>query len=85
MDATGTLPAGTKLQDIRDLKAYLIKNPKYFSRCISEKIMTYATGRKMNYTEKKIIWQIADNNYKNKQGFKDLFMELIDSEIFKTR
>ena len=85
VDATGIMPDGTKLEDIRDLKAYLVKNPEYFSRCLSEKILNYATGRKMNYAERKLISQIVDKNLKNKQGFRDLFMELIDSEIFKAR
>ena len=85
VDASGTLPNGTKLNDVTDLKKYLVDNPEFFANCLAEKLMVYATGRPMNYRERKIIKQIVIKNIKNANGFQDLVIDLIDSEIFKAK
>ena len=82
VDSAGTLPDGTSLGDIQDLKRYLIENPEIFSRCLTEKLMVYATGREMNYGDKKVIDQIVQENEKNGSGFQDLIVQIVLSESF---
>ena len=55
-----------------------------FAECLSEKLLTYATGRSMNYSDRKLIGEIVDANIENEEGFKDLLLDLIDSESFRT-
>ena len=85
VDASGVLPDGTKLKDVRDLKKYLVNKPELLSNCLAEKLMIYATGREMNYREKKLIKSIVSRNIKAGNKFKDLLLDLIDSEIFKSK
>ena len=85
VDAAGTMPNGTKLKDVTDLKKYLVENPEFFTNCIAEKLLTYATGRPLNYREKKKVEEICAKNIKNTNGFRALLMSLIVSDIFKAR
>lgn len=85
VDATGVLPNGVPLNDVTDLKRWLASNPAPFARCLSERLLTYATGRTLNYRERSIVAdrvkQQADNDYR----FRDLLLSLIDSEVFRSR
>ncbi len=85
IDASGTLPDGHELHDIQDLKRWLMDNPEPFVRCISEKLLSYATGRQMNYRERKIIKEIVSSQAINEYRFRDLLLALIQSEIFRTK
>jgi hypothetical protein len=86
VDATGILPDGTQVRDIGDLKRWLADHPEVFARCLSNKLLTYATGRKLNFRETKLIEEIVDQEIeKNDLRFRDLLLALIDSEIFRTK
>ncbi|MBC9867494.1 MAG: DUF1588 domain-containing protein [Opitutae bacterium] len=85
IDSTCVLPDGTPIDDITDFKAWLVDNIDLFSQCLAEKLMTYATGRVPNYSERKEIQGIVSQNRKNGNGFKDLFLALVTSETFRTK
>lgn len=85
VDSTGILPEGTPLNDVTDLKKWLIENPEHFARCLAEKLMIYGTGRVLNYREKQIVDEIADANLANGNRFEDLIIELVQSEVFLRR
>ncbi|QDT62604.1 hypothetical protein SV7mr_51540 [Stieleria bergensis] len=85
IDATGTLPSGEDLRDVTDLKKYLVAKPTRFAGCLSEKLMTYATGRSLNYRERQIVSGIVVAAGENDLKFADLIVELVDSEVFRTK
>ena len=82
IDSSGILKDGTKIKDVVEFKAWLIKNIDQFGLCISEKLMTYATGRTLNYTELKELKSIVKDNLNKKEGFQDLVVDLITSDTF---
>jgi hypothetical protein len=85
IDPSGTLPDGTPISDITDFKAWLVDNIDHFSQCLSEKLMTYATGRVPNFSERKEIEAIVEANHEHGNGFQDLLLALITSETFRTK
>ena len=85
IDASGTLPDGTEIKNAIQFKAWLVDNIDLFSECLAEKLVTYATGRVLNYTEKGEIEEIVKENRKNGNGFRDLVLALIESETFRTQ
>lgn len=85
IDPTGVLPDGTPINDVVDFKRWLTANVDQFSECLAEKLMTYATGRLPNYTERKEIAQIVMLNHQNGKGFRDLMLALVGSETFRTK
>jgi len=85
INAGTRLPDGTELRDVVDLKHWLVENIDQFSTCLAEKLMTYATGRVPNYSERKELAAIVKQNRENGNGFRDLLLALIDSQTFRTR
>lgn len=85
VESDGIMPDGTPLQDVVDLKKWLVKRPELFARCLSEKLLTYATGRKMNYRERQMIAEIVDQQMANDLKFQELVLALVDSQIFRTK
>lgn len=84
IDASGELIDGTKIKDVRQFKKWLVQNIDQFSECLAEKLLTYATGRKPSYTEVHEIKEIVHQNQQKSNGFKELFIALIQSETFRT-
>ncbi len=85
VDTAGVMPDGTKLSGIQDLKAYLVRDITPFSECLAEKLLTFATGRRMNYSDRKLIRELVRENRVNGEGFKDLLLAIVDSESFRTK
>lgn len=85
VDATGALPDGTVLQDVTDLKVWLKDHPRQFAECLSHKLMTYATGRKLSYREKQILNDIVEELHESDElRMQNLLQALITSEVFLT-
>ena len=85
IDAASTLPDGTTITDVVDFKAWLVDNIDLFSCCLAEKLMTYATGRVLNYSERREIDTLVKANHESGNGFRDLVLALITSETFRTK
>jgi len=83
IDPTGVLPDGTKIKDVTELKKWLVENIDSFGLCLSEKLMTYATGRIPNYAERKELESIVSLNIDREKGFQDLLLDLIQSKTFR--
>lgn len=85
VEPKSVMPDGTPITHITDLKKYMAKNIHLFSNCISEKMMSYATGRKLNYKERQIIKEIVKKNQQGGNRFRDLIIKLISSPVFTTK
>jgi len=85
IDPSGTLPDGTPIKDVTELKSWLVDNIDFFSQCLSEKLLTYATGRVPNYAERHEIESIVRENRECGNGFQDLVLALVTSETFRTK
>jgi mono/diheme cytochrome c family protein len=68
IDASGTLPDGTKFDGPAGLRAVLMSDPDRFVRTVTEKLLTYALGRGLEHYDmpavRKIVRDAAKNNYR---------------------
>ena len=68
IDASGTLPDGTKFDGPAGLRHVLLKHPDRFVRTLTEKMLTYALGRGLEHYDmpavRKITREAARNNYR---------------------
>ena len=85
IDASATMPDGTVLNDVTDLKAYLLDNMDLFAECLTEKLMVYATGRSLNFGDKRVARKLANDLLDSRGGFQDLLISVVLSESFLTR
>jgi hypothetical protein len=85
IDASGELPDGTAVTGPDDLRAALLRRPEQFAHTFTEGLLTYATGRKLEYydmpTVRRIVRGAAGSDYR----FSDLVRAVVQSEQFRTR
>lgn len=85
VDATGTMKDGTVLNDVTDLKRYLVENIDIFGNCLAEKLLVYATGRDLGFGDTKEVERIVAEVRESGNGFQDLIVALVLSESFRTK
>ena len=85
VDAVSEMIDGTKLNDVTDLKRYLVNNIDQFATCLAEKLLTYATGRRLSFGDLNQIERIVSEVRKSGNGFQDLLIALVLSKSFRTK
>ena len=83
VDASGQLPGGDSFEHVDQFRRHMIQRNEQFSRCMTEKLFTYALGRNLGPTDRphidKVVAQIN-----NRGGMKDLIKLIVQSELFAT-
>jgi len=68
VDASGTTANGEKIDGLAGLRAVLLEQPEQFPRTVTEKLMAYALGRRLEYydepTVRKIVRDAAAKQYR---------------------
>jgi hypothetical protein len=85
IDCSGTLPDGRSFKGPKELKAILKTKKDEFARCLSEKMLTYALGRGLEYYDRCAVDQIAKGLAKNNYRFTSLVLEIVHSDPFQLR
>jgi len=85
IDASGTLPDGKSFNGPKELKAILKEKKELFSRCLTEKMLTYALGRGVEYYDKPTIDRVNSALEKNGYKFSTLVTEIVKSDPFRLR
>ena len=86
IDSTGRLITGEAFNNASDLKHILrAKHLPDFYRCLTEKMMTYALGRGIEYYDVEAVDRIVDGLEKNDGRFSALLMGIIESAPFQER
>jgi mono/diheme cytochrome c family protein len=85
IDSSGTLPDGTPVNGPDDLRKALLRRPEQFVQTFTEGLLTYATGRKLEYydmpTVRRIVRGAAADNYR----FVTLLQAVVQSDQFRLR
>lgn len=85
IDPVGQLVSGEKFAGPAELRNILLtKKRPDFLRCISEKMLTYALGRGLEYYDRVSIQKISASLDKN-PNFSNLVMEVVNSVPFQMR
>ncbi|WP_372896718.1 DUF1585 domain-containing protein, partial [Stieleria sp.] len=87
IDASGKLPSGETFGDFSSFKAVLRASRRdQFTRSLIEKLLTYATGRQMEVTDRFAIDDLAARVQADKEaGLRTIVIEVLTSEIFRSR
>lgn len=85
VDPSGKLADGRTFTGIRDFKKLLLDRPADVQRCLTEKLLTYATGAAPTYADKSAIADIVAKSVKQGGGLKTFVTELVLSETFRRK
>lgn len=84
VDSSGTMN-GQKFTTPGQLKNILLENKKQFTRCLTEKMFTYALGRGITSNDKCNIDAMSASVAKNDYRFSALVTAVVQSNAFKMR
>lgn len=85
IDPQGQLISGENFSGVSELRAILGKRKKEFYRCITQKLLTYALGRGLEYYDRCAVDAIVQDMQKNNGTFATLLHGVLNSVPFQKR
>jgi mono/diheme cytochrome c family protein len=77
-----TLPDGREFTDIAGFKQLLLAHPDQIARCITEKLVTYATGQPVAFGDHATVDRIVDEAKESDYGLRSLVHAVVASDLF---
>jgi hypothetical protein len=85
VDASGVLPDGTKFSGPAGLQKVLLSHPEQFVATVTEKLLTYALGRGVDYTDQPYVRQIMREAAANHYRWSAIVLGIVKSAPFQMR
>jgi hypothetical protein len=85
VDATGSLPDGSSFDGASGLQQALLSRPDLFVSTLAEKLLTYGSGRGLEYYDAPAIRAIVRDAGRNDYRFSSLILGIVKSTPFQMR
>tara|TARA_B100001971_G_scaffold191252_1_gene194636 strand:- start:564 stop:977 length:414 start_codon:yes stop_codon:yes gene_type:complete len=85
IDASGMLPDGTTFEGVAGLREALLSRPNLFVTTLTERLLTYALGRGVEYYDAPAIRAITRAGARDGYRFSSLILGIIESPPFQLR
>ena len=85
VDASGTTAGGIKIDGLSGLRAALLKDPEQFPRTVTEKLMAYALGRRLEYYDQPSVRKIVRDAAAKQYRWSSLIIGIVESPAFLMR
>jgi cytochrome c5 len=83
IDPTGVLVDGTKIEGVASLRDSLVAHSDQFARVVTEKLLTYALGRGVEYEDMPTVRSILRESAAGKYKFSALILGIVKSPPFQ--
>ncbi len=84
VDASGSTASGAKVDGLAGLRALLLAEPEQFPRTVTEKLMAYALGRRLEYYDRPAVRKIVRDAAANDYRWSSLILGIVESPTFLT-
>ena len=85
IDASGVLPNGTRFDGPAGLRAELVRSPEQFVTTLTDKLLTYALGRGVEYFDAPAVRAIVRNAARDDYHFASIVLGIVNSTPFQMR
>ena len=85
VDAGDVLPDGRKFADLVEFKKLLLTDPEQIARCLTEKLVTYATGQPVGFSDHAAVGRILTESKGSDYGLRSLVHAVVGSELFRNK
>jgi mono/diheme cytochrome c family protein len=85
IDSSGVLPDGTPINGPDDLRKALLKRPEQFAQTFAEGLLTYATGRTLEYYDMPTVRRIVRGAAATDYRFSSVVQAVVKSDQFRMR
>ena len=81
----GTLPGGREFSSLEEFKAALLEDKDDFARAFCERLLTYALGRPVGFSDRETIAHFVGVLQNNDYRIQPLIQAIVASEAFQTK
>ena len=85
IDASGGLPDGNNFDGVTGLQKALLSRPELFVGTVTEKLLTYALGRGVEYYDAPSVRKILADTRSNDFRFSSIILGVVNSTPFQMR
>lgn len=85
IDASGGLPDGSRFDDVHGLETALLRRPELFAGAFTEKLLTYATGRGVEYYDAPTVRAILRDARPRSYRLSSIILGVVKSAPFQMR
>jgi hypothetical protein len=85
IDAAGALPSGLTFEGVSGLKKTLLRRPDQFATTVTEKLLTYALGRGLDFHDAPTVRAITREARAKDYRFSSLIAGVVKSTPFQMR
>ena len=85
VDASGTTVSGAKVEGLAGLRALLLEQPEQFPRTVTEKLLAYALGRRLEYYDRPAVRKIVRDAAAHDYRWSSIILGIVQSPPFLMR
>jgi hypothetical protein len=85
VDASGTTASGAKVDGLKGLRELLLAQPDQFPHTVTEKLMAYALGRRLEYYDEPAVRKIVRGAAAHDYRWSAIILGIVQSPTFQTR
>jgi mono/diheme cytochrome c family protein len=82
VDASGAAASGAKVEGLAGLRALLLEQPDQFPRTVTEKLLAYALGRRLEYGDRPAVRKIVRDAAAHDYRWSSLVLGIVESPVF---
>ena len=85
IDTSGELPGGQRFEDVAELKKLLVQRKDQFARMLTERLLGYACGRRIEPLDRPAVDRIIAATKESNYAFRDLIEQVVLSQAFRSK
>jgi hypothetical protein len=85
VDAAGELTTGSKFANMSEFQKLLLAGQDRVAHCMAEKLLIFATGRPMGFSDRSEIDKLVAQSKAKGHGLRDLIHAVVQSEVFRSK
>ena len=85
VDASGSLPDGSKFDGPRGLRGMLLSRREQFAHTVTERLLAYALGRRVEYYDLPVIRRIVRASAAENYRWSSIILGIVESSAFQMR
>jgi hypothetical protein len=82
VDASGATVSGAKIEGLSGLRALLLDQPEQFPRTVTEKLLSYALGRRLEYYDRPAVREIVRAAAAHEYRWSSIVLGIVESPAF---
>jgi mono/diheme cytochrome c family protein len=82
IDASGSTASGAKIEGLTGLRSFLLADPEQFPRTVTEKLMSYALGRRLEYYDQPAVREIVRAAAAQNYRWSSIILGIVKSPAF---